>query len=261
MQYMLRLLADQSSVYHDEVALALSDEFEDLEVSVDIVKRALKKLNWSRKVAKRRILESTREMRNLWDVKQRHWSLDQLVFIDESGANERTGWRKRGWSPVGVSCAALQGTKRSERWSILPAMTVDGYLNDATLVYQGSINRDLFCEWLESKVLPKLRPHYHILVMDNCSIHHGEEVRELCEINGFEIEYLPPYSPDLNPIEFTFNTLKIWIKRHFNEHANYRDFGDFLRYAVHEGLSDCSSTRAATDYFKHCGYGGGDQPA
>lgn len=195
-------------------------------------------------------------MRALWSVKAAAWSLDQLVFIDESGANERTGWRKRGWSPKGIACSALQGTKRSERWSILPALTVDGYLRDSTLIYQGSINRELFVQWLEHKVFPKLRAGHHILIMDNCAIHHGAEVMDLCAAYGFEIQYLPPYSPDLNPIELTFNTLKMWIKRHFDEHNDFEDFGTFLRYAVDTAIASSSagSTGSAAAYFRHCGY-------
>nr|POF13514.1 hypothetical protein CFP56_02537 [Quercus suber] len=259
-EWMLSFLEDRPDAYQDEIALALSDQF-DIVVSDYVVQRALKKRRWSKKVAKRRVLESTAPMRALWQTKRANWAPEQLVFIDESGANERTGWRKRGWSPKGVGCSSLSGTKRSERWSILPAMTINGWLKDSTLVYQGSINWELFIQWLDEKVMPKLQPQYHILVMDNCAIHHGQEVLDLCEQRGFEIQYLPPYSPDYNPIEYTFNTFKIWLKRHFEEHTRFEDFGDFLRYAIDTTFIDDSDATSAS-YFTHCGYvAADDQPS
>lgn len=134
----------------------------------------------------------------------------------------------------------------------MPALTVNGYLDNSTLIYQGSIDQKLFCQWLDKKVLPKLRPQYHVLVMDNCAIHHGDKVKDLCESYGIEIQYLPPYSPDYNPIEFTFNTLKAWIRRHFHKQINFETFGHFLRYAVEEAL--CSDGNSAAGYFLYCGY-------
>jgi hypothetical protein len=56
--------------------------------------------------------------------------MDRLVFLNESAANEHTGYRKRGWSPRGVDCTDLVTTKWFTRWSILPALTINGYLPD-----------------------------------------------------------------------------------------------------------------------------------
>ena len=72
----------------------------------------------------------------------------------------------------------------------------------------------MYLYWLQYIVLPLLTPGYHLLVMDNCSTHYGDDIKLLCESFGIQLEYLPPYSPDLNPIETTFHTLKSWFRRH-----------------------------------------------
>ena len=61
---------------------------------------------------------------------------------------------------------------------------------------------------MQHMLLPLLRLGYHILVMDNNLTHHGPEFKPLCTSFGIELQYLPPYSPNLNPIEETFNVLK-----------------------------------------------------
>ena len=70
--------------------------------------------------------------------------------------------------------------------------------------------------------------------MDNASIHRSDGFRELVNNASMRLEYLPPYSPDLNLIEQSFNVLKAWIRRHIEEARDYQVFGDFLEYAVSE---------------------------
>lgn len=77
---------------------------------------------------------------------QLNYTTDQIVTIDESACNERTGDRKYGWSPVGRSVELEYSMKRSERWSLLPAMTVDGYL--AHIIFQGAITTEIMEEFL-----------------------------------------------------------------------------------------------------------------
>jgi len=91
-------------------------------------------------------------------------------------------------------------------------MTVDGYVSEP-LIYQGGINVEIFVAWLAEDVLPQLLEG-SILVIDNASIHRLAEVYAVVAEVGFELEFLPPYLPDYNPIELSFAILKAWIKRH-----------------------------------------------
>jgi transposase len=109
-------------------------------------------------------------------------------------------------------------------------MTINGYLQDP-LIIQGGVTMAMFEEWFESKLLPQLTPGM-IVVMDNASCHQSEFVRQLCLDHGIQLEKLPPYSPDLNPIEESFNVLKAWVRRYIRMAPIFSDFGAFIAHAV-----------------------------
>jgi hypothetical protein len=101
--------------------------------------------------------------------------VEQLIFVDESAANERTAYRKYGQAPIGITPVQQQCFKRSERWSILPAYTVDGFI--IWEVVHGSFNVELFQEFIENKVLPHCNPYpgpRSVIIMDNAPIHSQE---------------------------------------------------------------------------------------
>lgn len=94
--------------------------------------------------------------------------------------------------------------KRSKRWSVLPAYTVDGYI--AWDVIHGSVTEEILNDFVRHKVLPQCTPTVlgdprSVIVVDNASIHHNQELQDMCDIAGVILAYLPPYSPDYNPIE------------------------------------------------------------
>jgi transposase len=216
-----------------------------IEISVPSISRILAEARWSWKVAKKIAQQRNAELRAHWSL---FWRPSQLVFIDESASAPRTGDRKRGWSPIGLHCLDIQRLGRDKRWSVLPALTVEGYLKEP-LIVEGAVTMDLFVEWFEEKVLPQLRPG-QIVVMDNASIHRLDLVEDLCLEAGIQLKFLPPYSPDYNPIEPSFNTLKLWVKRHIRMASSFIDFGAFMAHAIEE-------VGAAVDvegYFEKCGY-------
>jgi transposase len=122
--------------------------------------------------------------------------------------------------------------KRSERWSILPALSNKGYLD--YVIFQGSITAEIFLTFLIFKVLPKCVAGHHVLVLDNASIHRAEEVQEACNNAEVELVFLPPYSPDFNPIEATFKDLKAWLKLNFQFADDFVSFENFLYFAVEQ---------------------------
>jgi len=150
------------------------------------------------------------------------------MYIDESGANERSLDRKYGWSEKGVPARVISSAKRTKKWSILPVYTYHGFV--AWEVIHGSYNSELFVDFLRLKVLPLTTPYpgrNSVLIMDNARIHHHAEVSALCREAGIILAYLPPYSPDLNPIEEAFAELKAWFKKNYKL-AEIVPFKDFL---------------------------------
>jgi transposase len=229
----------------------LYDEF-DIKTTIWTVFRALEKMRYSRKIATKRAKEQSEALRRVYAARvAQHYRADMIVAVDESACNERTGDRKYSWSPVNSAVELVYSFKRSERWSLLPAITVDGYLSYT--IFQGSITSEILEDFLECSVLPHCTAYpgpNSVIVLDNASIHRSERVRELCRQAGVMLEYLPPYSPDYNPTERSFKQLKGWIKRNGELVELFEIFEGFLDYAVR---STCCNIDC-TSWFVACGY-------
>jgi transposase len=116
----------------------------------------------------------------------------------------------------------------------------------ASLVVEGATNREVFEAYVERVLAPKLRPG-QVVVMDNLTAHKGDRVKELIEERGCELLYLPPYSPDFNPIEEAFAKVKGVLRK---VEARTRE-------ALVEAIGTAISTVSAQDaqnFFEHCGY-------
>ena len=73
-----------------------------------------------------------------------------------------------------------------------------------------------------------------IVILDNAKINHGAPFKDLCAAHGVRVECLPLYSPDYNPIEQSFNTLKAWVKSHIGELPAFPDFSSFMWYSIEQ---------------------------
>ena len=157
--------------------------------------------------------EHSLPLRSAWQAQAATWRADQVICLDESASNERTGDRKFGWSPIGVACQTSRPVRCLGWWSISPALTGDGYLD--WVIFQGGINKEIFLTFVCEKVLPYCNPWpgpCSIIILDNASIHRDQELQDMCNAAGVKLHFLLPYSPDFNPIELTFKDLKALIK-------------------------------------------------
>jgi hypothetical protein len=91
------------------------DEYDELEVSIECIRYLLDREKWTRKATQDRALKQSTPLQEAWQDIQKTWDRDQLIFLDESGANERTGDRKYRWLPIGVTCAQSRPVKHSEQ--------------------------------------------------------------------------------------------------------------------------------------------------
>ncbi len=120
-----------------------------------------------------------------------------LVFIDESGfAHDMP--RTHGYSSKGQKCYGLQDWGAKGRTNVIGALC-KGVLLTVTLL-NGSVNTEVFNAWVEQDLIPKLPPK-SVVIMDNAAFHKSPLIYEMLENAGHKLLYLPPYSPDLNPIE------------------------------------------------------------
>ncbi|MEI6505188.1 MAG: IS630 family transposase [Planctomycetota bacterium] len=169
-----------------------------------------------------------------------------LVFLDETGARTNMT-RLYGRSAVGERCVDHTPHGHWKTMTLLSAMRLDGVMRDATVVYDGPMNRDTFVAYVEHELAPALRPG-DVVVMDNLSSHKDPAVRGLIESAGADLWYLPAYSPDLNPIEKLWSKAKAWLRR-----VMAHTFEGVVA-AIAQALSAADSTECAA-YFRACGYG------
>ena len=215
-EYLVDLLSEKPDLWQEELVFEVFVKFEVL-VSRLTIAKALKRIAHTKKVATRIAGQRDAILRARYEAEMRQYSEEQLLFVDESNVSEKTMFRRTAWSPIGLPAFITSNLRSSTRCSVLPAYSIDGYLPGATLAIEGSITQAIFEDWLEHRVLPACEPfpgRCSVLVMDNCASHHGNRTRELCEARGVRLLYLPPYSPDYNPIELTFHLMKQWLRRH-----------------------------------------------
>lgn len=239
--------------YQKEMAWFLWEEH-GIFVHQSTISRELKKRGWSGKKLQR-YGRRNEELRQHWQASMNNVTAEQLVFIDETAFNETTGWRRMAYAPIGQPARYHGDINRGHNWSVLPAYTVDGYL-PCTSIREGWFNADLFYQWVIDELLPYCTPYpgpRSVVAMDNASIHCNPRVEEAIRAHGCEIRYLPPYSPDYNPIELSFSVLKAWFRNHY---ASIRPefegtFGQLIRYAINRSHCD----RFAKEHFRHSGGG------
>jgi transposase len=130
------------------------------------------------------------------------------MYIDESGI-EMTICKDRGWGRKNQKLAGKKSGKYYNRTNIIA-----GYVDKksiAPMVFNGSCNTKLFEAWVESFLIKELKTGQFV-VMDNASFHKSQKTKELIESVGCKVMFLPPYSPDLNPIEKFWANMKRWIE-------------------------------------------------
>lgn len=168
---------------------------------------------------------------------------DRLVFVDEMGANVSLS-ALYAWSRKGERAFGSAPRNWAKNVTLLASITEEGV--GPCLAVEGSTTREVFEAYLEGVLGPTLSPG-RVVVMDNLSAHKGERVREIVEGCGCELVYLPPYSPDFNPIEQAFSKIKGLLRR---SEARTRE-------ALIEAMGRALSAITAPDargFFGHCGY-------
>ena len=150
--------------------------------------------------------------RHVWAEIRPELDPDRLVFIDETWASwaSTAMTRMHGRAPAGQRLGAGVPYGHWKTTTFIAGLRANGLV--APCVLDGPINRDAFEAYVEQALLPELRPG-DIVVMDNLSSHKGPAVRRMIEAVGAELRYLPPYSPDLNPIENAFAKLKALLRK------------------------------------------------
>ena len=169
--------------------------------------------------------------------------VNQLVFLDEFGAaTNMTRTRARGPRGKRVVCKTPHG-----HWKVLStvaAMTVGGVLTACT--FDEAMDAEMFVAFVEQFLAPRLVPG-QVVVLDNLSAHKSPRVDRLVEARGARVLRLPPYSPDLNPIEMAISKVKSLLRK-----LGRRSVDELIE-AIGRGVSSITAADAE-GFIRHCGY-------
>jgi len=183
-------------------------------------------------------------------VQRRHWrdglplhDAGQYVFLDECGVTTDL-LRRYGRSPRGTRLHDHTPCSHWETQTVIAALRVEGV--SAPAVFDGPIDAVSFRAYVEQVLVPTLRPG-DVVVLDNLAVHKQPEVRTAIEAVGAHIRFLPPYSPDFNPIEQTFAKLKAFLRA-----ARPRTFDQVL--ALVAAALELFTPDECRNYIRHCGY-------
>lgn len=179
-----------------------------------------------------------------------HYRPDQLVFADESHFNRLTLRRPYAWSIRGARASRHEFSFRGMKFSILPALALDRILH--LEVVENTVTGNNFRRFVQGLLLRmnKWPLPNSVLVIDNALIHRVDGIREMVQEHGARLVYLPAYSPDFNPIELAFSSIKAWLRANWNRINTESE-------SIYEALWEAVFSVTQEDvrgWFKHCGY-------
>ena len=167
----------------------------------------------------------------------------KLVFLDESGVNTNMS-RRYARSIIGQRANDAIPLNTGKSTTILSSVRLDGTI--VPVLFTGAVNRDRFLDYLKEHLVPTLQPG-DLVIMDNLRTHKVDGVATLIQSAGAVPVYLPPYSPDLNPIEEMWSKIKAYLRK-----VKARS-SDLLVQAIKDAFSTVSVSDIFA-WFEHAGY-------
>jgi transposase len=167
----------------------------------------------------------------------------RFVFVDESGAHLAMG-RSHAWLPRGAILVEPRPMNWGDNLTMIGAMRLAGWVTLGTC--WGAVNTEKFTDWVRRRLAPRLR-RGDVVVLDNLPAHKARAVRDLIEARGAAVQFLPPYSHELNPIESAWGLVKKRIR------ATAPRVGRALRRAAHKARR-AVRPRHCQGWYAHAGY-------
>jgi transposase len=181
--------------------------------------------------------------REAWFKGQDDLEIERLFFIDECGTNTKMA-RSRGRSRRGERCRASIPHGHWKTTTLVAALSTSGIV--APMILDGAMDGDMFTAYVTHILLKELQPG-DVVIMDNLPAHKVAAVRDIIQGAGAKLIYLPPYSPDFNPIEKAFSQIKAYLKKVAARTKEKLD------QAITKAI-DTVSAQNAINYFAACGY-------
>jgi len=184
-----------------------------------------------------------RQKREDYDASMESVDASRIIVIDEMGINCCLS-RQRGWGPIGERVQGSKVLSHQQNYSVIGALTSEGVLD--ALMLEGATNGESFLHFIRHQVASYLQAGDYVL-MDNLPVHQVSGVEEAIKQCGAHLVNLPPYSPELSPIELCWNKVKTIMRQW--EAQTLPDLIDALKNAFLQVTHD-----DAEQWFEHCGY-------
>lgn len=180
-------------------------------VHLSTICRTVHRLGFTRKRLQHIALQCSEEQRARFKAEISIFHPSMLVWIDETGFKRRNSVRAYGYSFRGMRASDYQLRIGQKSINAIGIMSLEG-IEDVYLSEE-NVNSDVFENFVRTTLLPVLMPFnginsHSVVIMDNCSVHHAARGIEMISSVGALTRFLPPYSPDLNPIEEVFSKVK-----------------------------------------------------
>ena len=227
------------------------EEISGTRVSTSTLCRLLATYGFTRKKVQRVALQRRVDLRGSYMASVYTFSIEMFVFIDETGSKLKDMLRAYGYALCGSRAVRHQLEVRGQNITTLAAISTEGLL--AIDITSSKVNAEIFLDFLRGSLIPELCPFdgYNprsIIIMDNCSIHRVQEVTDLLNSVGVLSFFLPPYSPDYNPIELAFSYIKHYLREH--EDIIHHVTPTHLIQSAFNSLTP----ELCTKWIQHCGY-------
>lgn len=219
-----------------------------IEVSVSTIGKALQRLGITRKKKTRQPSERTEDetiehQRADFGDWQQQVATPRLHVVDEAGVNQAMT-RRYARAPAGERAMGAVPVNPGPNLSVIGSVTTAGL--SSMMLIEGAVNGEIFCTYVEHFLAPVLQPG-DVVLMDNLPAHRVAGIEEAIHAAGATLRYLPPYSPDLSPMELAWSK----IKEHLRSAAARTVEG------VENALADAADQITKNDaigWFKHCGF-------
>lgn len=213
--YMVGLVLRNPTMYLGEVCHKIFDVC-GTKVSPSTICRLLLSYGVTHKQVGYVALQRCDSLRGAYMAQSFLFSTDKFVWIDETGSDARDQSRKYGYAVRGETPIVSQFHSRGRRINAIAAISCSGLVS--VELTRSDVDRELFYDFVRSYLIPNMmvfggiNPR-SVAVMDNLSVHHVQEGLDLFHQAGILVLFLPPYSPDLNPMEEAFSYVKSYLRK------------------------------------------------
>lgn len=248
---LLRLILENKGIYLHELQDELYDMF-GVSVSPSTICRTLRIMGCCRRVIRHVAIQRSDELRAHFMANVSVYEPEMIIWLDESSCDRRNSMRKFAYTLRGIVPVDHRLLVRGTRYSAITAITVEG-VQDVALI-EGTVNGDVFTDFVLHSLMPILQPfngynRNSIVIMDNASVHHIDGATELIIQSGALLHFLPPYSPDLNPVEQVFSKVKAIMKENDQLFQAFSEPRLLLTIAF-----DMITKNDCKEYARCCGY-------